>query len=152
MREEKVTIHLLNWLERNEWKIVCYDFPQSGTGVMLHPNFETTQSTKNKGGIIPDILAIRGSICLFFENKDRFVMSDFEKVKAVKQLGNYSYSLNKLLAPYNINKIYYGIGIPSIEKDVQKSLDNIYGLDFLISTDIDGNIKVDYDSNGILSA
>lgn len=32
MKEERVSINILNWLESNGWKIICYDFPQSGTG------------------------------------------------------------------------------------------------------------------------
>ena len=84
MKEERVTINILNWLESNGWKIICYDFPQSGTGVLLHPNSDENRTTKNKGGIIPDILATRNSVALFFENKDRFVLSDFEKLKEIK--------------------------------------------------------------------
>ena len=38
MREEKVTINIMEWLEKNKWKIICYDFPQSGTGILLHIN------------------------------------------------------------------------------------------------------------------
>jgi hypothetical protein len=83
MKEERVTINILNWLESNGWKIICYDFPQSGTGVLLHPNSDENRTTKNKGGIIPDILATRNSVALFFENKDRFVLSDFEKLKEI---------------------------------------------------------------------
>ena len=40
MREEQVTKNILDWLESNGWKIICYDFPQSGTGVLLHLNKE----------------------------------------------------------------------------------------------------------------
>lgn len=35
--EEKVTINIIKWLKENDWEIICYDFPQSGTGIMLHP-------------------------------------------------------------------------------------------------------------------
>ncbi len=67
MREEKVTIHILNWLEANEWKIICYDFPQSGTGILIHPNIKETKTTKNKGGVIPDIIAVKMETAVFFE-------------------------------------------------------------------------------------
>ena len=46
MREERVTINILNWLESNGWKIICYDFPQSGTGVLLHPNSDENRTKK----------------------------------------------------------------------------------------------------------
>jgi len=150
MREERVTINILNWLEGNGWKIVCYDFPQSGTGVLLHPNTVENRTTKNKGGIIPDILATRNSIAVFFENKDRFVNSDFEKIKEIKASENYSNSLDTILAEFNVTNIFYGIGIPSNEKDVNKSLENIEGIDFLVSTGADKNVTVNYDRYGIL--
>ena len=150
MREERVTINILNWLERNGWKIVCYDFPQSGTGVLLHPNSDENRTTKNKGGIIPDILATRNSVALFFENKDRFVLSDFEKLKEIKTLGNFSNSLNAILADFNVKSIYYGVGIPAIEKHIKKSLENIDRLDFLISTLENGEIEINFDKNEVL--
>lgn len=150
MREERVTINILNWLETNGWQIICYDFPQSGTGVLLHPNTDVNRTTKNKGGIIPDILATRNSIALFFENKDRFVLSNFEKLKEIKTLGNYSKSLNTILTDFNVSKIFYGIGIPANEKDVQKSLENINEIDFLVSTSDDKAVHINYDEYGIL--
>ena len=53
MREEKVTISILKWLKKNDWKIISYDFPQSGTGLLIHPNSTIGRTSKNKGGIIP---------------------------------------------------------------------------------------------------
>jgi hypothetical protein len=150
MREERVTINILNWLERNGWKIVCYDFPQSGTGVLLHPNSDENRTTKNKGGIIPDILATRNSVALFFENKDRFVLSDFEKLKEIKTLGNFSNSLYAILSDFNVTSVYYGVGIPAIEKHIKKSLENIDGIDFLISTLENGEIEIKFDKNEVL--
>lgn len=150
MREEKVTINILKWLEINGWEIVCFDFPQSGTGVLVHPNTYENRTSKNKDGIIPDILATRNSIALFFENKDRFVLSDFEKIKEVKLFGNYSNSLNNILSDFNVTNIFYGIGIPAIEKYIAKSLENIKGIDFLISTNEDGEVQINFDENGIL--
>jgi len=151
MREERVTINILNWLEANQWKIICYDFPQSGTGILLHPNTDENRTDKNKGGIIPDIIAVKNSIAVLFENKDRFVMADFEKIKDVKSLGNYSNALNALLSKYNTVDIYYGIGIPFIEKYIRKSLANIDGINFLISTDLGGKVYINFDSNKIFS-
>lgn len=149
MKEERVTINILKWLESNGWKIICYDFPQSGTGVLLHPNSDKNRTTKNKDGIIPDILATRNSVVLFFENKDRFLLSDFEKIKKIKTLDNYSDSLNKILSDFNVTSIYYGIGIPAIERHIKKSLDNIKGIDFLISTNETGDIFINFDENNL---
>ncbi len=149
MREEQVTINLLTWLERNGWEIICYDFPQSGTGILLHENIEGNRSSKNKGGIIPDILAVRNSVGLFFENKNRFQRSDFEKLRRIKILGNYSDSLNTVLSDFNVTVVYFGIGVPAYGKHVEKSLENIDGIDFLVSTHENGEVKINFDENGI---
>jgi hypothetical protein len=149
MKEERVTINLLNWLKYNNWEIICYDFPQSGTGILLHPNTVENRTTKNKDGIIPDILATKNSVAIFFENKDRFVLSDFKKIKEIKNLGNYSNALNDILSDFYIRNIFYGIGIPAIEKYINKSLENIDGVDFLISTSESGEVQINFDKNGV---
>lgn len=151
MREEKVTINFLNWLESKGWSIICYDFPQSGTGLMIHPNSNLNQNEKNKGGIIPDIIAVKDSIAVFFENKDRFVKSDFEKIIDIKTSGDYSENLDALLKDYNISEILYGIGIPSISKEINKSKANLDDIDFLLSVDIENNVTIHHDINGVFS-
>ena len=83
MKEEKVTINILNWLESNGWKIICYDFPQSGTGFVLH-SCNRNNSSKNKESVIPDIIAIKNGTVVFFENKDRFVLSNYKKIYKLK--------------------------------------------------------------------
>ena len=150
MKEERVTINILNWLENNGWKIICYDFPQSGTGILLHPNSEEHRTTKNKGGIIPDILAARNSVALYFENKDRFVLSDFEKIIEIKTSNIFSNSLNTILSDFNVTNVFYGIGIPAIEKYIIKSLEKIDGIDFLISTNENGEVQIDFDKYKIV--
>ena len=70
MTEEQVTKSILKWLIDNDWKIVCFDFPQSGTGHFLHPNGSTE---KNKDAINPDIVAVNGNICVFLKIKTDFI-------------------------------------------------------------------------------
>jgi hypothetical protein len=149
MREEKVTINLLKWLEVQGWQIVCYDFPQSGTGVLLHPNTQEPRTGKNKNAIIPDILATKGEVALYFENKDRFFQPDFEKLKEIKTSSKYSDALTLKLAPIASDQVYYGIGIPSAQKHIQKSLEHIVGLDFLVSTCEQGQIQIHFDAAGL---
>jgi ABC-type antimicrobial peptide transport system permease subunit len=148
MREERVTINILNWLEENGWQIVCYDFPQSGTGILLHPNGDD-RTEKNKGGIIPDIIAVKDDIALFFENKDRFYQPDFDKLFEIKTENNFSDSLNQLLSGFSISKIVYGIGIPEVKKHLEKSKTLLDKIDFLITTDDDKNIKIHYDNEKV---
>lgn len=150
MKEEKVTKNILNWLEDNGWKIICYDFPQSGTGILLHPN-KDKRIEKNKGGIIPDIIAVKKDKAIFFENKDRFYLPDFTKLSTIRTELNYSVSLEQLLIGHNCKDIYYGIGIPDIEKEIEKSKFHLEKIDFLISTKKEGGIFIHYDINGIFS-
>lgn len=151
MTEEQTTIAIIDWLEANDWRIICFDFPQSGTGLMLHPNSNVNQNKKNKGGIIPDIIAVKNSEAVFFENKDRYVKNDFDKLKDIKLTGNYSDNLGVLLKEFKITRINYGVGIPSIKKEIFKSKGNLEDIDFLVSSDIDGNIFIHHDTNGIFS-
>lgn len=151
MKEERVTIHILNWLESNGWKIICYDFPQSGTGVLLHPNSEENRTTKNKGGIIPDIIAVKNNCALFFENKDRFYEPDFNKLFSLRTKQNYSNSLGELLNGHNIKVIYYGVAISDVEKEIKKSKLHLEKIQFLISTNEEKNITIHYDAEGIFT-
>lgn len=143
--EEKVTISIIKWLKENGWEIICYDFPQSGTGIILHPNQRNIYD-KNKNGIIPDIIAIKDERAVFFENKDRFVLSDFEKIFSIKISGNYSHDLKKLV---NNRYIYYGIGIPKTKNNVNRSILNSNKVDFIITVDSLRNIHIEFDINNI---
>lgn len=148
MTEEQLTKILLDWLESNGWKIICYDFPQSGTGYSLHPN-KDIRTTKNKGAIIPDIVAIKGSIAVFFENKDRFVASDFDKVNDLKTTSDYNESIEKLLINSGINEIFYGVGLPdttNVKKSIAKHIEKI---DFAVLVGIDKSVSVHYSQSPI---
>ena len=144
--EEQVTKGILNWLESNGWKIICFDFPQSGTGVSLHPNQEL-RTTKNKGAFIPDIVAIKNEIVLFFENKDRFVLGDFLKVQELKLTTNYTYSIKKLLSGYIFSKIYYGVGLAYTVRTEQKTSEQLDKIDFAIFLCPNKIVKVLFDPN-----
>jgi len=150
MREENVTKNILQWLQNNNWEIVCFDFPQSGTGVLLHLN-NVNRTEKNKGGIIPDIIAVKNNVALFFENKDRFYQPDFDKLFEIKTELNYSDSLDLLLSDHNIKTIIYGIGIAAIDKEIEKCKLNLGKIDFLISTNEKKEVNIDYDVNGIFA-
>ena len=71
MTEENVTKKLLGWLQDNGWDIVCYDFPQSGTGIFLHPN-DTLE--KNKDSINPDIVAVKEKNVYFLKINHIFII------------------------------------------------------------------------------
>ena len=145
INEEKITKLILIWLEANGWKIVCYDFPQSGTGFVLHPNTEFREATKNKGSIIPDIIVVKGNTAALFENKDRFVLSDFEKINELRTQNTYSNSLNDLLKNYEIENIFYGIGLPFQNRYLTKVKENIKLVDFVIFVDEELKIQIGFD-------
>lgn len=127
--EEHITKQLLHWLETNNWEIISFDFPQSGTGVFIHPN---DTSSKNCASFIPDIVAIRNGVVAFFENKDRFVHSDFLKVNNLKHTNDYSNDINKLLNTHSYTNIYYGVGIPYTDRNLQKTVENSELVDFAV--------------------
>lgn len=139
--EEKVTKTTLNWLEETGWEIICFDFPQSGTGVSLHLNAEL-RTTKNKGSIIPDIVAIKSETVVFFENKDRFLISDFLKVSALKNTFDYSGSIKKLLKGFTYSKIYYGIAIAHTIINELKTNEHLDKIDFAVFVNKDHEISL----------
>lgn len=143
LTEEVVTKSLLNWLESNGWEIICYDFPQSGTGVCLHPNAEF-RTTKNKDSFIPDIVAHRDRKVVFFENKDRFVLKDFDKVNKLRTTPIYSDSIAKLLRYIKYDNIFYGVGVPLASKNAEKCKSELSKVDFIAFCDLD-DITLFYD-------
>ena len=142
--EEKVTKFLLTWLETNNWKIISYDFPQSGTGICIHPNLEF-RTTKNKDSFIPDIIAYKNNTVIFFENKDRFFLEDFHKVDKLRTTSMYSDSILNLLKKINYKSIFYGIGMPFFQKNTIRSEEVKNKTDFIICTMQKGSIIVFYD-------
>lgn len=142
--EEQATKAILDWLEVNEWKIICFDFPQSGTGVSLHPN-EELRTTKNKGAFIPDIVAIKSENVIFFENKDRFVLADFVKVQDLRNNNNYSNSIQRLLAEFEYSEIFYGVGLVHSEGTEQKTNTHLDKIDFSVFYYGNNTINIHYD-------
>jgi hypothetical protein len=144
LSEEIVTKSIISWIVLRGWKIITFDYPKSGTGIMIHPNTGVKMS-KNKNAIIPDIIAVKENIAIYFENKDRFYKSDFEKLYTIKSTQNYSESIKQLLYGYNIEKMYYGIGIPNIQSELDKSAFLLSKIDFLVTVNPKLSVSVFYD-------
>lgn len=134
MQEEDVTKSILSWLKKTGWQIVCYDYPQSGTGHTLKPN---NSRTKNKGCINPDIVAVntKTKVCLFFENKNRFYRKDFIKQNTLKVDNQYTHAISNLLDGYSVEAIYYGIGLP-LDKYTKTAAECAQLVDFVIGVDL----------------
>ena len=147
MKEEQVTKAILKWLIANKWEIVCFDFPQSGTGRILHPNGGNDE--KNKDAIIPDIVAVKDKVCIFVENKDRFYYPDYLKQNSLKTGNDYNDAITVLLKGYYVDSIFYGIGLP-MAKHKQGSIDAAYLVDFIICVNEDKTIRIPYNPADIL--
>ena len=143
MTEEEITKAILNWLENKGWRIISFDFPQSGTGVPLHPN-EEIRETKNKGSFIPDIVAIKDNTVVFFENKDRFELSDFEKVSELRTTIDYSKSIKKHLNGFTYVNIFYGVGLAHTDNTSKKTEENKNKIEFAIFVLPDRSISVQF--------
>ncbi|TAG23852.1 MAG: hypothetical protein EAZ32_19820 [Cytophagia bacterium] len=131
LTEEQITKVILKWLSSSGWHILCFDFPQSGTGYILHQNQEL-RTTKNKGAIIPDIVAIKDKKCVFFENKDRFVLNDFRKIETLRTKSNYNESITKLLFGQGVENIFFGVGLPKQSSVEAKILEHKNLIDFAL--------------------
>jgi len=144
--EEQVTKAILNWLEASGWEIVCFDFPQSGTGTSLHPKGE---NSKTKNIIIPDIVAYKASedIGVFFENKNRFYYNDFLKIEKLRKTTDYKEALSKLFDEKLPRQMYYGIGLPDQKLFWEKAKQSLSRIDFLITVADSGFVKVSYTVN-----
>lgn len=149
LTEEQITKSILIWLEATGWKVVCFDFPQSGTGVILHPNSDVRESTKNKDSIIPDIVAVKENIAIFFENKDRFVFKDIKKINELRINNLYSFAINTLLKDYEISTIFYGIGLPYNNSCVKKIDEHFQMIDFAVFVQELGQIKIGFQIESI---
>lgn len=146
LTEERVTKSLIKWLVENDWTIISFDYPQSGTGRALHPNDEVS---KTEGIIIPDIVAHKGDKVIFFENKDRFVLADYEKVEKLRLRNNYSRSIRMLTSQYSYRSIFYGIGQPNKKVWNEKAIEKSGMVDFIAVVNSDGTVLTLYDSSSI---
>ena len=126
MKEEDVTKAILMKLVSTGWEIVCYDFPQSGTGRVLHPN---DRESKTLGAIIPDIVAIKDGVVV-----------DFEKIDNLRHSTEYSESWNLLLAGYQYSHIYYGVGMPMSDTNYSKAEEYRSKVDFIVYLNEDGSL------------
>ncbi len=146
MREEHITKAILKCLLDHQWKIVCFDFPQSGTGRLLHPN---GINAKNKYAINPDIVAVKDGLCLFFENKDRYYYPDYEKQHRLAVDNQYTDAIAELLNGFSVSLILYGIGFPS-KKYVGDAIINQSLVDFIIGVEENKSVRFLYNPNNIL--
>lgn len=138
MNEEFVTKSIIHYLKRKRWNIFAFDYPQSGSGFLIHPN---DRLHKNKKAIIPDIIANKKSTCIIMENKPYYYEKDFFKLANLKSDANYCDDLNMILKQLNCKNIKYGIGLPEKDFLQNKSEEHMELIDFVITVDESKNCK-----------
>ncbi len=138
MNEEFVTKSIIYYLKSNGWNIFSFDYPQSGTGYLIHPN---SRFHKNKEAVIPDIIANKDSKCIIMENKSYFYADDFIKLDELSNSEIYTNDLENLTARLGCEKIFYGIGLPNTVEIANKDQDIINLVDFIITVDKSKNCK-----------
>lgn len=129
--EEFITKKILQWLVENNWEIICFDYPQSGTWYVLQIN-KDLRINKWYNSLIPDIVAIKWKKGIFFENKNRFYLPDFYKVNDLIVNNNYKESIWRLLSKYNLDNIYYWIWLPLSDKNTLNVLKYSFLIDFAV--------------------
>jgi hypothetical protein len=129
MKEEFVTKKIIQDLVSNGFVIKAFDYPQSGTGVLLSPEHG------NFPKLNLDIIALRDKDLWIFENKDRYYPKDFEKLDFLKKnLNEYEKSFKiKLDLDLNVLELRTFIGIPKEEKikikdNYKKLVDDVWGV------------------------
>ena len=148
MTEEQVTKAIVKWLVYNGWTIIAFDFPQSGTGKALHPN---DTDSKTEGIWIPDIVACRESILVFFENKNQYVYRDFEKIAKLKQTNVYSHAIAEITKGHPFDSIYYGVGFPFSETSINRANSSLDMVDFVVLADNKDHASIHYDRFNVFS-
>lgn len=142
MTEEQVTITLIKKLKRDNWRILSFDYPQSGTGKIIKPN----SREKNLGGFVPDIVALKNDVVLFWENKDHFVYEDFVKIKKIKESEDFTKPIENFLSDVQYKQIYFGIAIPKIDAEIIKASVYFKDIDFFVTVDSE-NVDTVYKIN-----
>ena len=143
MTEENVTKSILSYLIGRGWKIVSFDFPQSGTGRSLHPSGSVS---KNTGILIPDVVAVKDGVSIYLENKDHYYPDDFTKVNNVLQTKVYAESFFRVLG-VDQDTMFGGIGMPAAYCDL--ITDDVKNLvDFVLRVSEDGTVDIDFIAPG----
>jgi hypothetical protein len=151
--ESIVTIAIIEWLEHSGWDILAFDYPQSGSGVLLksRDDWEDRDASSKGSGVIPDIIGIKDTQIIVFENKVDFRLSDFEKIASMRTSRAYEESILKLATPSTGLIILYGVGLSATKRTLSKSLNFSHLVDFVVVVDKDRHINVLFDHHRVYS-
>ena len=135
--EELVTLSIIRFLKSMKFDIISFDFPQSGTGMVLHPN---NRLGKNEGVLIPDVIAKNSTKLLILEDKDHYDRSDVVKLRKLKTGETHSREIDKLVDEFALVSVAYGIGIPDEPKHVDRAKKEACDLDVILAVDAERNV------------
>jgi len=127
MREETITINFVRELKSKGWIVIAFDFPQSGTGMILHPKNSTG---KLDDSYIPDIIAYKNGIGIITENKVYYSDYDIQKLIQLKETNIYSDSIRMAFNDYPVTKILYGVILMDDENNKDRLLSIRNNIDF----------------------
>jgi len=140
MTEEFVTTAIVAHLKECGWSMLSYDFPQSGTGIPLHPN-NRANASKNLGAIIPDIVACDADCILFLENKPAYIEQDVDKLVTIKR-GSYSANIAERYPEACHLPIQIGVGFECSDASIGRARQRFPDLDMILCVEPTGFVRV----------
>ncbi len=73
-------------------------------------------------------------------------MADFEKIAAIKLNNSYSNAIQKLLEKYEIENIFFGVGLPFHNRYLAKVNENTKLVDFVIFIQEENQVRVHFET------
>lgn len=149
--EESVTLTIVKWLREGGWEIFAMDYPQAGSGIVLHAaDNNHAKRERLKEALIPDIIAHRDDTWVIFENKPRFYLPDFEKVEIARTTGKYDDSIEKVIG-HRPTRLAFGIGLPDLPSARTKALTYRDKVDFIVVARPFDGCDIVYEREALLS-
>lgn len=136
MTEPEITNCIVNYLRGLGWTIHAVDMPQMGGGVLLRPN---GSRQKNKGSLIPDLIASRGAKLLIVESKSYFEPKDIEKLVLLAS-PEYSASLSELMTKTSTTELITAIAGPATDSLVSRRAEITSLVDHFFEVSQDGTV------------
>lgn len=152
MTEEIITRTILNWLKIDGWLILSFDYPQSGTGYALRPDGDGLKGSKNLGTLIPDVIAVKNEVTIFFENKVFFFQGDIDALLSLREDAAYAPAIRTLHQNQPTHRSMVGVGLLHTPSNIEKLFNVEQFLDFAVAIGPNSNVKVLLDRNAIFGA
>lgn len=144
MTEEQVTKAVMEWLDRNGWEILDYDFPGGGTGRRFRFADAASRQDKNTGAFCPDVVAWRDGLFLLFENKAVDTLSDYGKQAKVKQDPTLPEQLKTAYPEKSFRGIWVALAfaVPFLHGDTADKI----GIDAVLTVSSDNSVSLAFAS------